>query len=145
MEDWDDERVEYVLARLRALQAAHEAATISEMEVALEVTPDAPSEQAGEAPRPGDWHPFYEGQRQWLTNWLDHETSWSVRIPVPPSRRGLFEPAANPMDLLSKIVVLTRRRAYGMPYPGGPATCTYWTAVDDYGRWIASRAVTPLR
>lgn len=144
-DDWDDERAEDVLARARAFIAAMTVAQIREMEFSLESTPDAPNEHAGEAPSPGHWHPYYEPHRQWLTNWLDHESSWQVRIPVPPSQRGLFEPTSNPMDLISKIVVLARRRAYGMPYPGGPATCTYWTAVDEYGRWIASRTVTPLR
>lgn len=146
MEDgWDDERVEDLFTRVRAFQAAMEAVTIGEMEFSLESTPDAPNVHAGEAPRPGDWHPFYEPHRGWLTNWLDTVTSWQVRIPIPPPMRGLFEPSANPMDLLTKIVVLSRRRAYGMPYPGGPAVCTYWTAVDEHGRWIASSTVTPLR
>ena len=145
MEEWDDEELTRVFTQLRAVTDAYEAVAVGGMEIALEATPTAPSVNNDRPPMPGDWHPYYEPHRQWLTHWLDNETTFDTRLPIPPPMRSIFDPGPDPIELrIPRVNVLRRRRAVGRAYVGGPVVCTYWTAVDDHGRWIASRKVTTL-
>lgn len=145
MVDWDDELLDHVFAQLRALANAHEAVAFGAMEVTLEATSDAPSAEANRPPMPGDWHPYYEQHRRWLTHWLNNETSATVLIAITRPSRFTWpgEPLGPPSLGPSRRTQLRRQRAWGLaPYVGDPFVYVWWTASDDRGRWIAGDATT---
>lgn len=138
---WDDD-LERALAQIHAIADAEETTWLAEMAIGLEAVPEAPSAESNRPPAPGEFHPYYEPRRQWLTHWLDNETTWHVRMPVPPVLRLVYEPVYNPWDM-GKENVLQRRHTWGVaPYVGDPFVYAWWCASDDYGRWIAGSATT---
>lgn len=99
-------------------------------------------------PWPGQWHPFYEPNREALTAWLDgtglqHDVIHLYR--PRPMRITDYRPDAPPLDTIDKwerdVITLTRKRFYGIaPYVGDPFVYVWTVGVDHLKRYVCSEA-----
>jgi hypothetical protein len=125
------------------LRERHEAEQFAAMESSLAATPEPQA-----YPNPGDCHPTYTDNREWIVGWLDdlrsRQTSWShLRMHVPNRNFTLLLASASIEEVCvsPKIETLTRRLCAGLaPYVGAPFHYEWWIAEDSLGRWIAGEA-----
>lgn len=95
-------------------------------------------------PAPLEWHPAYlDWDRTALIYWLNDRNSHYYRMPIPCGPRPIFAKTENTpfQDLDMRTLELVKHKAYGWaPYVGDPFIHMWFTAVDQFGRWIAGES-----
>lgn len=95
-------------------------------------------------PAPLEWHPAYR-DRTWLIDWLERRGEYAdrqhMRILFTRPLRVCDLELTEPEELEATVMVLTRRRCFGLaPWVGDPFHYEWWVGEDNVGRCIAGDA-----